>query len=102
MGTNPPPRPVMRGLGCSRYSWCVRETATRARDGSAARLHHGVPSTVHAGDDTASAALIATDDTGTTYVQLETTDAGCDVAVTVWLTPDEAGTLAAMLSLTAT
>jgi hypothetical protein len=45
-------------------------------------------------------ALIAIDDTDTTYVEVETAEAGD--AVTVWLTTDEAGMLAATLTSTAT
>src|SRR3954453_11021836 len=101
MGTSQPPRQAMRGLGCPRYPWCVRETATRVEDGSSARFHLGAPTALRAGDDTVTVALVATDDTDTTYVEIEATDAGRD-AVTVWLTTDEAGTLAATLTLTAT
>jgi hypothetical protein len=87
-------------LGCRRYRWCVRESAVTVQDGSAARFHHGAPTALHAGDDTVTVALVATDYTDTTYVEVETAEAGS--VVTVWLTTDEAGTLAATLTLAAT
>jgi hypothetical protein len=101
MGTSQPPRQATRGLGCRRYPWCVRETATCVEDGSSARFHLGAPTTMRAGDDTVTVALVATDDTGTTYVEVEATEAGRNT-VTVWLTADEAGILAATLTVTAT
>src|SRR4051794_38524614 len=100
MGTCQPPRQAARGLGCRRYRWCVRESAVTVQDGSSARFHHGAPTALHAGDDTVTVVLVATDDTGTTYVEIEAADAGRE-AVTVWLTTDEAGILAATLTVTA-